>query len=468
MQRQLNKVSTGIKGLDEVTAGGLPRGRGTLVCGGPGSGKTLLAVTFLVKGALNNAEPGVLLSFEERISEIELNSASLGFDLEDLQKRQLLATDYLHIDRQEIRETGEYDLEGLFIRLAHAVETVGAKRVVLDSIDTLFAGIPNHAILRAELRRLLHWLKERDLTAIITAERGDGGLTRHGIEEYVSDCVILLEQRVQEELATRRLRVVKYRGSAHGTNEYPFLIEESGLSLIPVTSLGLSHAVSDERIPTGIATLDAMLEGKGYYQGSSILISGGPGTGKTSIGAHFAHAATSRGARCLYLAFEESESQFVRNMATIGIDLRPAIEQRRLIVNAVRPTAYGLEMHLARMLHVVQELRPDVVVVDPLSALQASGSAGQSGIMVLRLIDHVKSAGATALYLTVQGDVDKTDLNISSLMDTWITLRNHREASGLERRLYVVKSRGMAHSSDVRSFSIGSEGVRIDEIKEGS
>jgi circadian clock protein KaiC len=468
MRRQLNKVSSGVKGLDEITAGGLPWGRATMVCGGPGSGKTLLAVTFLVEGALRRDEPGVLLSFEERIEEIELNCASLGIDLDDLQKRQLLATDYLHIDRQEIRETGEYDLEGLFIRLAYAVETVRAKRVVLDSIDTLFAGIPNHAILRAELRRLLHWLKQHDLTAIITAERGDGGLTRHGIEEYVSDCVILLEQRVQEELATRRLRVIKYRGSSHGTNEYPFLIEQSGLSLIPVTSLGLGHTVSDERIPSGIASLDALLEGKGYYRGSSILISGGPGTGKTSIGAHFAHAATERGGRCLYLAFEESESQLVRNMSTIGVDLRPAIANRLLIVSAVRPTTYGLEMHLARMLHDVRELQPDVVVVDPLSALQASGSAGQSGIMVLRLIDYLKSAGATALYLTVQGDVDKTDLNISSLMDTWITLKNHRENRGLQRRLYVVKSRGMAHSSDVCAFSIGAGGVRIDERKEGS
>ena len=460
MPRQLRKVSSGIKGLDEITGGGLPAGRCSLLCGGPGSGKTLLAMTFLVEGA-NKGEPGVLMSFDERISEIEVNCASLGFDLPVLQQQGLLSTDYLHVDGQEIQETGDYDLEGLFIRLGFAVDQVKARRVVLDSIDTLFAGIPNLSILRAELRRLLVWLKERDLTAVITAERGDGGLTRHGIEEYVSDCVILLEQRVRDELATRRLRIIKYRGTSHGTNEYPFLIEESGLSLIPVTSLGLAHIVSNERTPTGIDGLDAMLDGKGYYKGSSILLSGGPGTGKSSIGAQFARAAAERGARGLYLAFEESEAQLVRNMRTIGVDLQPMIADGRLIVSAVRPTAHGLEMHLARMMHIVQGVRPDIVVVDPLSALQASGSAGQSGIMVLRLIDYLKSVGATSLYLTVRSDQDKTELNISSLMDTWIILKNLREGDGLERRLYIVKSRGMPHSSQVRAFSIGADGVRI-------
>lgn len=468
MRQALTKAPSGIKGLDEITGGGLPTGRATLVCGGPGSGKTLLAITFLVRGASMDGEPGVLMSFDERIPEIETNSLSLGFDLANLRRQHLLATDYLHIERQEITETGEYDLEGLFIRLAHAVDKVKARRVVLDSIDTLFAGIPNQAILRAELRRLFTWLKDHDLSTVITAERGDGGLTRHGIEEYVSDCVILLEQRVREELATRRLRIIKYRGSSHGTNEYPFLIEETGLSLVPVTSLGLRHVVSDERVPTGIAGLDAMLEGKGFYKGSSILVSGGPGTGKTSIGAQFAAAATARGQRCLYWTFEESEAQLVRNMRTIGVDLRAPIDEGRLVVRAVRPTSHGLEMHLARILHTVQELRPDVVVVDPLSALQVSGGIGQSGIMVLRLIDFLKSAGATALYLNVQGGDDTTDLNISSLMDTWITVRNTRQDHELDRRLYIVKSRGMAHSANVSQLSISAGGVRVTDRKAGS
>jgi circadian clock protein KaiC len=468
MLQQLMKASSGIAGLDDITGGGLPAGRATLVCGGPGSGKTLMAMTFLADGAMHRDEPGVLLSFDERIPEIEINCFSLGLDLSDLQQRGLLATDYLHIERRDIQETGEYDLGGLFIRLAYAVDKVKARRVVLDSIDTLFAGIPNEAIMRAELRRLLVWLKDRGLSTIITAEQGETSLTRHGIEEYVSDCVILLEQRVREELATRRLRIIKYRGSSHGTNEYPFLIEATGLSLIPITSLGLAHAVSDGRVLSGICGLDAMLEGKGFYQASSILISGGPGTGKTSIGAQFAHSVTARNKRCLYLAFEESEAQLVRNMRTIGVDLRDAIERGCLTVNAIRPTSHGLETHLARMMHTISELRPDVLVVDPLSALQISGSAGQSELMVLRLIDYVKTTGTTALYLAVQHELDETSLNISSLMDTWITVKNTRHDDGLERRLYIVKSRGMAHSADVRQFSIGMTGVHVAETRVAS
>jgi circadian clock protein KaiC len=461
MLRHLTKAASGITGLDEITGGGLPVGRATLVCGGPGSGKTLLAITFLAEGAMHHDEPGVLLSFDERIPEIEVNCGALGVDLADLQQRGLLATDYLHIERRDIQETGEYDLEGLFIRLAHAVAKVNARRVVLDGIDTLFAGVPNDAIMRAELRRLLVWLKERDLSTVITAEHGQSTLTRHGIEEYVSDCVIFLEQRVSEEIATRRLRIVKYRGTSHGTNEYPFLIEPAGLSLIPITALGLAHKVSNLRVATGIAGLDTMLEGKGFYQGASILISGGPGSGKTSIGAQFAHAVTSRGMRCLYLTFEESEPQLVRNMLTIGIDLRPMIEQRCLIVSAVRPTSHGLEMHLARIVNIIREMRPDAIVVDPLSALQASSASGQSEIMVLRLVDFIKSAGTTALYLAVHRGLDDTDLNISSLMDTWITVRNTHSDEPPGRRLYIVKSRGMAHSPDVRAFSIGASGVQI-------
>jgi circadian clock protein KaiC len=458
---QLRKASTGIKGLDEVTQGGLPAGRPTLVCGGPGCGKTLLAATFLVQGALRDDEPGVFMTFDEQAHELEINTQTLGFDLQELRRRNLLAIDYVHIDRQEIYETGEYSLEGLFIRLGCAIDQVKARRVVLDGIDTLFAGIPNEALLRSELRRLFTWLKERGVSSVITAERGEKGLTRHGIEEYVSDCVIVLEQRVHEELTTRRLRVVKYRGSSHGANEYPFLIEENGLNLLPVTSLGLAHAVFDTRISSGVAGLDEMLEGKGYYKGSSIMVSGGPGTGKTSIGAHFALAATQRGEHCLYCAFEESAPQLLRNIGSIGIDLQPALNGGYLTINSVRPTAHGLESHLTRMLHLVHEMKPDVVVIDPLSALGHGGSSAQASIMVLRLIDYLKSAGMTALYLDVKNYEDMADLNVSSLMDTWIMLKNARTEKELERRLYVVKSRGMAHSAGVRQLSIGSVGVQV-------
>ncbi len=460
----LKKVPSGIKGLDEITGGGLPAGRPSLVCGGPGSGKTLLAVGFLAQGALHDGEPGVLVSFDEDTSEIAVNHELLGIDLMALREQNLLAMDYVHLDRQAIVEAGEFDLEGLFIRIGHAVDQVKARRVVLDSIDTLFAGIPDEAILRAELRRLFGWLKERKLTTVITAERGNGSLTRHGIEEYVSDCVILLDHRIHDQLATRRLRVVKYRGSSHGADEYPFLIEDSGITLLPVTSIHLGYRVSDRRQPTGIAGLDEMLEGKGYYKGSSILVSGGPGTGKTSIGAHFAAATCQRGERCLYFAFEESEPQLIRNMRSIGIDLEFAVTGGNLAIRAARPTLQGLEMHLATMLHGLQTVRPDVVVIDPLSALQLSGTLGQSSMMMLRLIDHLKGLGTTALFLTVQSE-DQTDLNISSLMDTWISVKNLRRADDLERLIFIIKSRGMAHSADVRQLLIGAGGVEVSARK---
>ncbi len=464
MPLQLKKVSTGIKGVDEITGGGLPAGRATLLCGGPGCGKTLFATSFIVEGA-RKSEPAVFVTFDERAADLDTNSRSLGFDLAGLQAKSLLSIDYIHIDRQEIHETGEYSLEGLFIRLGYAIDQIKARRVVLDGIDTLFAGLPNEALLRSELRRLFGWLKDRGLSSIITAERGEKSLTRHGIEEYVSDCVIVLEQRVQEELTTRRLRIVKYRGSTHGTNEYPYLIEEGGIKLLPVTSLGLAHTVSSERISTGIAGLDGMLEGKGFYKGSSILISGGPGSGKTSIGASFALAATARGESCLYFTFEESEPQLVRNMRSIGLDLQAPINKHLLSIMSVRPTTVGLEMHLTRMMHQVQDLKPDVIVVDPLSALEGSGSLAQTSVMVLRLIDYLKCAGATALYLSVQEGDDKTNLNISSLMDSWIIIKNVQRERDLERQLFIVKSRGMPHSADVRRLCIGAQGVEVSERK---
>jgi circadian clock protein KaiC len=457
----LNKSITGIEGLDELTGGGLPAGRATLVCGGPGCGKTLFATAFLVNGALRAGEPGVFMSFDERAADLEADGKSLGFDLPALQRDNLLAIDYVHVDRQEIYETGQYDLEGLFIRIGHAAERVKARRVVLDSIDTLFAGVPSEAILRAELRRLFIWLKDRGLSVIITAERGETTLTRHGIEEYVSDCVLVLEQRVENEIATRRLRVVKYRGSGHGTNEYPFLIQSTGIFILPVTSLGLAHAVSEQRISSGIAGIDDMLEGKGFYKGSSILITGGPGSGKTVIGAHFARAGVQAGRRCLYFLFEESQPQLVRNMRTVGIDFEPALLSGLLRFESVRPTTLGLELHLATMMRDVRAFRPDFVIIDPLSALQASGSRDQSTLMVLRLVDFLKSLGVTTLYLAVQGDKDQTELNVSSLMDTWLSVQNRRQDNELERSLYVIKSRGMAHSSDVRRLALDSGGAHV-------
>ena len=469
----LRKVASGIKGLDEITGGGLPAGRATLVVGGPGSGKTLLGTAFLVRGAVQDGEPGILVSFDERAADLEVNSSSLGYDLADLQRRKQLVIEHVQIERQQLVEAGEYDLEGLFIRLGLAVDSIGARRVVLDSLDTLFASIPNEAILRAELRRLFAWLKERGLSTVITTERGtnERQLSRHGIEEYVSDCVILLDTRLNDELATRRLRVVKYRGTSHGSNEYPFVIESTGITVLPVTSLGLSHDVSDERVPSGVAGLDAMLGSMdggahGFFKGSSVLLSGGPGTGKTSIAAQFAAAICARGQRCLYFAFEESEAQLTRNMRSVSMDLRPFIARNLLKVHAIRPTLQGLEMHLATMMRQVQTVKPDAVVVDPLSALLASGTMVQSRMMVLRLIDYIKSFGATALYTLVNQGQHDTDLNVSSLMDTWIVLENQRRPNDLERLVHVVKSRGMPHSPDVRQFLIGDRGVEIKPRRE--
>ena len=386
----LPKCPTGIQGLDEITGGGLPRGRPTLVCGGTGCGKTLLAAEFLVRGAVQFGEPGVFMAFEETEAELKANVASLGFDLAGLIRRKKIAIDYVHIERSEVQESGEYDLEGLFVRLNHAIDSIGARRVVLDTLEALFASLPNEAILRAELRRLFRWLKDKGVTAVITAERGRDQLTRHGLEEYVSDCVILLDHRVNEQIATRHLRVVKYRGALHGTNEFPFLIGDEGISVLPITSLGLNHKISVERIATGIPRLDAMLGGRGFFRGSSILLTGTAGTGKTSVGAYVAQAAARRGERVLFFSFEESPNQIIRNMRSIGLRLEPLVQRGLLRFHSARPTLYGLEMHLATMFKEIAAFEPAVVIVDPITSLLVAGTDYETKGMVTRLIDFLK------------------------------------------------------------------------------
>jgi circadian clock protein KaiC len=468
---ELPKVKTGIRGLDEVTGGGLPRGRPTLICGSAGCGKTLFGIEFLVKGVTECGEPGVFLAFEESEEELAQNVRSLGYDLDRLAAEGKLAVDYVHVDSSEIEETGEYDLEGLFIRLGAAIDAIGAQRVVLDTIETLFGGLANEAILRSELRRLFRWLKQKGVTAVITAERGEGTLTRQGIEEYVSDCVIVLDHRVDDQVSTRRLRIVKYRGSVHGTNEYPFLIDEDGISVLPVTSLGLEHKASSERVSSGIPRLDAMLGGQGYFRGSSILVSGTAGTGKTSMAALFADAACRRGERCLYFAFEESQSQAARNVRSIGLDLQQWIDRGLLRFHATRPTYYGLEMHLASMLKLIRAVQPHVVVVDPVSNMMSSGTAGQAHAMLLRLVDSLKLAQTTALFtsLTSTGEtnLERSDVDISSLIDTWILLRDIELGGERNRGLYVLKSRGMAHSNQIREFLITDQGIVLQDVYVG-
>jgi circadian clock protein KaiC len=461
------KAPTGIAGLDQLTFGGLPAGRPTLVCGGPGCGKTLLAATFLVKGAVDYGEPGVLMTFEENVPDLVKNVASLGYDLERLAADKKIALDHVHLERSEIEETGEYDLEGLFIRLGHAISSVGAKRVVLDTIESLFAGLSNEAVLRAELRRLFGWLKQQGVSAIVTGERGEGQLTRHGLEEYISDCVILLDHRVDGQRSTRRLRVLKYRGSSHGTNEYPFLIDDQGISVMPVTSARLDHAASNERVSTGIDELDQMLGGQGFYRGSSILVSGTAGAGKSSVASHFVDAACRRGERCLYFAFEESPAQIVRNMRSIGFALDRWVERGLLRFSASRPSLFGLEMHLAQMHRAIAEFAPSVVVVDPISSLMEAGHQGEVRAMLLRLIDHLKAEGITAFFTSLtQGltEMGMTDASVSSLMDSWLLMLS-REASGeYTRQLYLLKSRGMAHSHQVREFIMTDHGIELRPV----
>jgi circadian clock protein KaiC len=468
--RSLPKAPTGIEGLDEITGGGLPRGRASLVCGSAGCGKTLLAAEFLVRGATEFGEPGVFLAFEETAEELAENVRSLGFDLKALTRQKKLVVDYVHIERSEIEETGEYDLEGLFIRLTHAIDSVRAQRVVLDTIEALFGGLDNQAILRSELRRLFRWLKEKGVTALITGERGEGTLTRHGLEEYISDCVIMLDHRVTEQLSTRRLRIVKYRGTVHGTNEYPFLIDESGISVLPVTSIGLDHEASQERISTGVAGLDAMLGGAGVYRGSSVLITGTAGTGKTSLAAHFADATCRRGERCLYFAFEESKGQLIRNMRSIGLDLRPWLKRKLLFFHATRPTAYGLETHLVALHKLVSAFRPRVVIVDPITTFTDAGSSAEAESMLMRLIDFLKRQQSTAVFtsLTHGGNpMEQSQVAISSLIDTWLLLRDIELGGERNRAVYVLKSRGMAHSNQIREFLLTDHGVALREVYVG-
>jgi circadian clock protein KaiC len=468
--RALEKVLTGIEGFDEITNGGLPKGRPTLVCGGAGSGKTLLGIEFLVRGATQFNEPGVFMSFEETAEELTKNVTSLGFDLNRLIASKRLIVDYVHIERSEIEETGEYDLEGLFIRLGNAIDSIGAKRVVLDTIESLFAGLPNPSILRAELRRLFRWLKKKGMTAIITGERGENALTRHGLEEYVSDCVILLDHRVSNQISTRRLRVVKYRGSTHGTNEFPFLIDERGIAVMPITSLALRHMVTSQRISTGIPRLDSMLGGRGYFRGSTILVSGTAGTGKTSIAAHFVDAACRRGERSVFFAFEESPSQIIRNMRSIGVDLQQWMEKGLLRFHAERPTVYGLEAHLASMDKFIDVFKPKVVIVDPVTNLSSVASETDVKAMLTRLLDQLKLNHITTLFttLTAAGNfLEQTEVGMSSLSDTWLLLRDIEMGGERNRGLYILKSRGMAHSNQIREFLLTNKGVDLIDVYVG-
>ena len=467
----LAKTPTNIQGLDEITGGGLPAGRPTLVCGGAGCGKTLLAMEFLVRGATEYNEPGVFISFEETEKELTANVASLGFDLTDLVKRKKIWLEQIRVERGETSQSGDYNLEGLFIRIHLAIESIHAKRVVLDTIESLFFELPDPHILRAELRRLFGWLKRKGVTTIITAERGDGSLTRQGLEEYVSDCVILLDHRVTDQSSIRRLRIVKYRGSTHGTNEYPFLIDEDGFSVLPVTSLGLNYRSSQERISSGIPRLDTMLSGKGYFRGSTVLVSGTAGTGKTSIATQFVDAACRRGERVLFFTFEESPGQLIRNMRSIGIDLEQWVKKGLLRFHATRPTLYGLETHLTTCIKMVNSFKPAVVVLDPINAFVVGENQVEVKTMLLRLVDFFKMNRITAFctsLTSIESNIETTDIYVSSLIDTWLLLRDIEIGGERNRALYVLKSRGMAHSNQIREFRLTDHGIELLDVYVGT
>ncbi|HEY5937479.1 MAG TPA: circadian clock protein KaiC [Kofleriaceae bacterium] len=465
----IDKACTGIAGFDQITGGGLPRARTSLVCGGAGSGKTLFSLEFLVNGATEYDEPGAFIAFEETEEELTQNVVSLGFDLKALVAKKMIAIDYIKIDRSEIEETGEYDLEGLFVRLAHAIDSVGAKRVVVDTLEALFSGFTNEALMRSELRRLFRWLKDKGVTALITGEQGAGTLTRYGLEEYVSDCVISLDNRVVEQVSTRRLRIIKYRGTAHGSNEYPFLIDERGFSVLPVTSLNLDYEVSNERVSTGIAALDGMFDGGGYFRGSSVLVSGTAGTGKSSVAAMFADASCRRKERVLYFAMEESTSQVVRNMRSIGVDLESWRKKKLLQIQAARPTVFGLEMHLVTIHNAVEEFAPSAVIVDPISSLLTAGNPHEVKSMLVRLFDYLKTKQITCLVtsLTSAEGLEETEIGISSLIDTWIQVRDLEAAGERTRGLFLIKSRGMGHSNQIREFLITANGIDLVPVAIG-
>lgn len=469
--QELQKERTGISGFDEVTRGGLPKGRPTLICGSAGAGKTLFAMEFLVRGATQFKEPGVFISFEESNEELTTNVASLGFDLNELVEQKKLVLDYVFIERSEIEETGEYDLEGLFLRLEHAINQIGAKRIVLDTLEALFSALPNEAIIRAELRRLFRWLKEKGLTAVITCERGEGTLTRYGLEEYVADCVILLDNRVQNQISTRRMRIVKYRGTSHGTNEYPFFIDEAGFSVLPITSLGLSHKASSDRLSTGIARLDTMLGGEGFYRGSSILVSGTAGTGKSTLAAHFVEAACVRGERALFFAFEESQDQIIRNMRSIGVDLERFVKKGLLKFHNARPSAWGLELHLAMIHKEIVEFEPQVVVVDPITNFLAIGDEIETKSMLTRLIDLLKVRQITGMFTSLTssaGEIEDSEVGVSSLMDAWLLVKSVETNGERNRGLYILKARGIAHSNQVREFVLTSHGIELIDAYVGT
>lgn len=469
-RKTLLKSPTSILGFDEITGGGLPKGRPTLVCGGAGCGKTLFAMEFLVRGATLYNEPGVFISFEETEKELTANVASLGFDLADLVKRKKIWLQHIHVERGEIEKNGEYDLKGLFVRIHHAIESIGAKRVVLDTIESLFSELPNPTAVRTELRRLFTWLKRKRVTTIVTGEKGDATLTRQGLEEYVSDCVILLDHRVTEQSSIRRLRIVKYRGSTHGTNEYPFLIDEDGFSVLPVTSLGLKHISYKERISTGIPRLDTMLSGEGYFRGSTVLVSGTAGTGKTSLAAQFVEAACKRGEKVLYFAFEESPSQFMRNMSSIGIHLEPWVKKGLLHFHATRPTLHGLEHHLSTTIKLINKVNPQIVILDPIDAFIMGGNQTEVKIMLLRIVDYLKMRNITALFASLTNGSENqelTDMAISSLIDTWLLLRDIEIGGERNRGLYILKSRGMDHSNQIREFILTDHGIELLDVYVG-
>jgi circadian clock protein KaiC len=466
-RNQLLKCPTGIKGFDEITEGGLPKNGTTLVSGNAGSGKTLFGIDFLIKGATDYNEPGILMSFEETEDELYKDVASLNMDLSGLVSRKKIVLENVVLERKDIQEN-DFNLEGIFVRLEYAIDSIGAKRVVLDSLESLFAGITDIGILRLEIKRLFRWLKEKKVTAIVTGETGqNGSYTRHGLEEYISDCIILLDNRIRDEMATRRVRVIKYRGSSHGTSEYPFVIDNEGLSVIPITSAGLAQPGTDKKVSTGIPSLDKLFKSKGYTRGSTILASGTAGSGKTSFAGAFALESCKRGERCLYFSYEESSGQLIQNLLSIGIDLAPWVEKGLLKIVSLRPSFLGLELHLLNVYKLVDSFKPKAVVVDPLTSLVGEGEYREVSSMITRMIDLFKSRSITTFFTSLVSATFQSntsgEIGVSSLIDTWIVVRVVEDNEGRKRtrEVFIVKSRGSNHDSDVHKFILSDNGIIV-------
>jgi circadian clock protein KaiC len=460
-------IATGIDGLDFVLQGGLPAGRPTLLRGAAGTGKTVIALTFLCEG-IAAGDSGVLVTFDESPEALLEHAEGFGFPARRHRTEGRLRILDMRPDRNEVQVGDTIELTAVLARIGHALDSTGASRLVVDAIDAMEAGFANSQSLRTELARVFDWIRDRGVTSLITTGEHAEFSARYGLEDYIADCVIALKQEVKHRVMTRVLRVVKRRGRGHGTNEYPFLLDTDGLFLVPVTGSVLGAPVSEQLLSTGIPGLDAMLGGQGIYQGSTVLLSGQAGTGKTSIACSLTQAACAAGIPVLYLSFEESVAELTRNQRSLGIDIGRYLaddDRGTLVMLPIRAVELGLEEHLMRAMHLVKRHRPALVVLDPVSSLAGRGDEPGAKEILLRLLHLIKEEGITVVATELLSDDSQgvSHLDVSSMIDVWIKLRRHEHNGEMNRLIYVVKARGLPISDQVKEFRITSTGLRIED-----